>query len=253
MGDLLKGAPQLARPRKLAQQLMTSLSERIQDGKLRPGDKLPTESEIVSAYGVSRTVVREALSRLQASGLVETRHGIGTFVIEATPADPLRIAPEDVATVKEVMTVLELRVAIESEAAALAAARRTKAQLSEMRCTLDAFGASLAAGGDTVKSDFRFHMQIAEATGNRHFAKFMAHLGLMVIPRTRVESTRLAREDSRAYLDRVNREHTDVLEAIARRDPEGARAAMRTHLANSRARLQRALEAVAPGRRRVSQ
>ena len=73
--------------RSLAQELVAELSQQIRDGVIKRGDKLPTESAIMQAQGVSRTVVREAISRLQASGLVETRHGIGTFVLD-TPAPP---------------------------------------------------------------------------------------------------------------------------------------------------------------------
>ena len=83
-------APDTVRPRRrpargLAHELMAELTRRIQAGELSAGDKLPTESEIVRERGVSRTVVREAISRLQAAGLVETRHGIGSFVL-ATPS-----------------------------------------------------------------------------------------------------------------------------------------------------------------------
>ena len=90
-----------SRPRTLALELVDSLGDRIRDGRLAPGDKLPTEAEIMAQFGVSRTVVREALSKLQASGLVQTRHGIGTFVIGFADGATFRIAPEQVATVLE--------------------------------------------------------------------------------------------------------------------------------------------------------
>ena len=86
-------------------------------------------------FGVSRTVVREALSRLQASGLVETHHGVGTYALEPSGGDDFRIDPADIATSRDVMVLLELRVCLESEAAA---ARRSPAQLDAMRQALDA-------------------------------------------------------------------------------------------------------------------
>ena len=108
-------------PRKLAHAVVERLSGRIRRGDFKPGDKLPTESEITRAFGVSRTVVREAMSRLQAAELVETRHGIGTFVREGAESAPFRIDPVGTATLNELIAILELRISIEAEAAALAA------------------------------------------------------------------------------------------------------------------------------------
>jgi GntR family transcriptional regulator, transcriptional repressor for pyruvate dehydrogenase complex len=232
------------RSRSLAHELVEGIGGKIRGQLLKPGDKLPTESEIMQAYGVSRTVVREALSRLQAAGLVATRHGIGTFVLEPRPSQGFGIDPSDVATAVDVMAVLELRISLETESAGLAAQRRSDLQLAEMRAALDAFEANVGGPGDAVSPDFRFHLAIANATGNRYFADIMSHLGSTLIPRTRINSSRVAREDLPQYLRRVNREHEEIYQAIARCDPESARAAMRIHLTNSRERLRRAQEEV---------
>ncbi|WP_258130089.1 FadR/GntR family transcriptional regulator [Achromobacter anxifer] len=228
------------RPRNLAQGLVDSITERIRGGEIRPGDKLPTESEIMREFGVSRTVVREALSRLQASGLVETHHGVGTYALEPSGGNDFRVDPADIATVRDVLVLLELRICLESEAASLAAARRNQAQLHEMRRALDAFRSALDTSGDTVTPDFQFHLLVAQATGNRYFADLMSHLGSAIIPRTRINSAKFAHEDRAAYQERVNLEHEDIYGAILRQDAEAARAAMRTHLSNSRERLRRA-------------
>lgn len=230
------------RSRSLAHDVVEGLTAQIQSRQLSPGDKLPTESEIMRGYGVSRTVVREALSRLQANGLVETRHGIGTFVLEPVLGTGFRIDPADIATAIDVLAVLELRVSLETEAAGLAAQRRTEAQLAEMRLALDALEASTGGEGDSVSPDFRFHLMIASATGNRYFADIMSHMGATLIPRARIGSSPRALQDMPAYLRRVNREHEEIYDAIARRDAESARAAMRVHLTNSRERLRRAQE-----------
>jgi DNA-binding FadR family transcriptional regulator len=235
------------RPRNLAHQLVESISERIKSGQLKAGDKLPTESEFVAAYGVSRTVVREAISHLQAAGLVETQHGVGTFVREQAPEPTFRIDPGEMSTVMDVLAVLELRISLETEAAGLAAQRRSEEQLEQLRRALAVLIDNVEAAGDAANPDFQFHLQIALATGNRHFAGLMSYLGTMVIPRNRVNTARLAQEDKVEYLRRVNREHQDIFEAIERRDPDAARAAMRTHLANSRERLKRAHEASEAG------
>lgn len=230
------------RGRGLAHGLVDDLSEKIRSQQLRTGDKLPTESAIMQAYGVSRTVVREALSKLQASGLVETHHGVGTFVLPPRAAGMFRLEGSDIATTVDVLAVLELRISLETESAGLAALRRTEEQLRGLREALDAFEANVVAGGDTVQHDFSFHLQIAQATGNPYFADIMGHLGTTLIPRTRVSAIR--NHDRRGeYLVRVNREHEEIYAAIARRDPDSARAAMRIHLTNSRERLRLAQEA----------
>lgn len=233
------------RPRNLASELVDGIGARIRGRKLKPGDKLPTEAEIMGEWGVSRTVVREAISKLQAAGLVETRHGIGTFVLEAPAASGFRIDPQEVETAVDVLAVLELRISLETESAGLAAQRRTAAQLAEMRRALDELAAGDTQGNDTVGPDFRFHHLIAVATGNRYFADIMSHLGATLIPRARINSSRIAREDWSQYHRRLSREHEEIYDAIARRDPEAARAAMRLHLTNSRERLRRAQEAAA--------
>lgn len=193
----------------------------------------------MNKFDVSRTVVREALSRLQASSLVETRHGIGTFVLAPHDAGNFKITAEDFATVDDVISVLELRISLETEAAGLAAQRRTDENLTAMETALQAFQDSIDIDSDAVPPDFQFHMEVARSTGNRHFADLMTYLGTMIIPRTRVNTTQNAPEGRLNYLQRVNSEHESIYNAIRNRDPEAARAAMRTHLSNSRERLRK--------------
>lgn len=233
----------LRRPANLTHQLVERLRAQIRAGKIALGAKLPTEAEIIATHGVSRTVVREAISRLSAQGVVVTRHGIGTFVSETGAVGKFLIDAAELDTVLEVLAVLELRISLESEAAGLAAARRTTAQLKRLRRDCDGFARSIAQGGETIKSDFAFHLHVAEATGNRYFAHLMAYLGTMIIPRTRVNTANLARADRSAYLHRVCREHETIYAAIAGRNADAARDAMRTHLTNSRERLRRAHDA----------
>ncbi|MFC5499333.1 FadR/GntR family transcriptional regulator [Caenimonas terrae] len=234
--------PARRRPRSLALDLVDAIGDRIRQARVAPGDKLPTEAEIMQEFGVSRTVVREAISKLQASGLVVTRHGIGTFVlgVGGTEGGAFRIAPEQVATLRDVIAVLELRAGVETEAAALAAQRRTPENLADMRAALDAFAAAIEAGQDAVAADFQFHLGVARATQNPHYVQLLTSLGIMIIPRARLDALEAAGEERRDYLRRVNGEHESIFDAIANQDADGARAAMRTHLANSRERRRRA-------------
>ena len=231
------------KPRTLALELVDSLGDRIRDGRLQLGDKLPTEAAIMGEFNVSRTVVREAISKLQASGLVETRHGIGTFVLGLGQAPGFKISPEQFSTLRDVIAVLELRIGMETEAAALAAQRRTAANITAMREALNNVAAAVDAGRDPVAADFQFHLEIARATQNSHFAELMGTLGSMIIPRARLDASAAMAapdDDRRQYLRRVNGEHESIYDAIVGQDPDAARAAMRTHLANSRERRRRA-------------
>ena len=230
------------KPRTLALELVESLGGRIREGRLSPGDKLPTEAAIMAEFNVSRTVVREAISKLQAAGQVQTRHGIGTFVLGLGDAPGFRITPEQFGTLRDVIAVLELRIGVETEAAALAAQRRTPENLLAMRRALDAVMAAVEDRRDAVSADFQFHLEVARATQNYHFAELMSTLGSMIIPRARLDSPEAQSDERQQYLRRVNAEHESILDAIAGQDPDGARAAMRTHLANSRERRRRASE-----------
>jgi DNA-binding FadR family transcriptional regulator len=228
------------RSRSLTQILVERFTESIRRGELRPGDRLPPESEIVAREGVSRTVVREAISRLQAAGLAETRHGIGTFILAPSNSFSFNVDATAPLTIRDVLEVLELRISLESEAAGLAAARRTEDHLTEMRRALAAYEEARAAGGDAVKPDFEFHLQIAKATGNRYFEEVMSRLGTTTIPRTRVH---LAASGIPEYLRTVQSQHEAIYRAISARDAEAAQTMMRVHLAASRDRLRRVYEA----------
>jgi len=232
----------LQRHETLTAQLVKALTERIDKGAFKPGDKLPSEQELIEEFGVSRTVVREAISSLRASGLVTTQQGVGAFVLRPASERPFRIDEAGLDLLKEVVAVLELRICLEAEAAALAAQRRSEAHLAAMRAALDRMNAAIAAAEDSVAADLDFHRVVSEATGNRHFTHLFNYLGQLLIPRARVETARHFAADPADYLRRVQREHEDVYQAILRQDPEAARSAMRLHLSNSRERLRQAME-----------
>ena len=234
------GASKTQRPLSLTQQVVDTLSQRISAGALQPGEKLPSETEIMQETGVSRTVVREAISRMQAGGLVETRRGIGTFVLRPRQDTGFLLDPATIKTTQDVLLILELRISLETESAGLAALRRTPGQLVQMQEQLAAFTRSLTQpNDDAIAPDFDFHLAIARATANRYFVEILTHLGATIIPRARINSAQLGLDDQTRYLTRIHAEHEVIYDAIARQDAEAARAAMRTHLSNSRERLRR--------------
>ncbi|NBA95470.1 FadR/GntR family transcriptional regulator [Pseudomonas sp. R5(2019)] len=229
-----RGMPVRKRATSLAHGLVEALSQRILLGQFSPGEKLPSETAIVREHGVSRTVVREAISKLQASGLVETRHGIGTFVLERESQLGLQLNIDTAASVK---AVLELRMGLEVQAVALAALRRSDEQLTRMRQALDDYRASLASNDSCAEEDRRFHQLIAEATGNRYFTEIMQHLGEAMIPRAQVNADERGAIDFSHLGYLAHLEHEAIFNAISRKDPDAARAAMVLHLSGSRDRF----------------
>lgn len=218
----------------LAHDIVAELTQRILLGQIAPGEKLPSESTIVREHGVSRTVVREAISKLQASGLVETRHGVGTFALERDAHQGFRLSSD---TAISVRGILELRLGLETQAAALAAKRRTDDQLVRMRQALDDYQNSLANNDSSVEPDMRFHRLIAEATGNTYFTDIIYHLGNSVIPRTRINAQERGDTDLMKLGQSASLEHEAIFNAIRRQDPDAARAAMLLHLSNSLERM----------------
>jgi DNA-binding FadR family transcriptional regulator len=225
------------RTRTLSVELADTLGQRIRNQEYPPGTKLPKEMAIMEEFGVSRTVVREAISHLQAAGMAETRHGIGTFALLPEDNGLFRVHPDQISTLRDTIALLELRIGLETEAAALAATRRTEENLAKMQLALIAFKASIEAGQNAVQADFQFHTEIALATQNSHFIQFMALLGERVIPRSRLSPSNDLTPARQAYLQRVHLEHESIFNAILHQDVDAARAASRTHLSNSRERL----------------
>jgi DNA-binding FadR family transcriptional regulator len=218
----------------LADQIVEELKRRILDGGIAPGEKLPGENSLVAEFGVSRTVVREAVSRLQAAGLVETFQGRGSFVLEVPERTP---GLREVRSHRDVLDLMDFRIGVESEAAGLAAVRRTDHQLKGIERALDDFRRVGDDPGRSVEADFAFHLKVAVASGNRLYSDLIAELGPMMImlPRTRLDPAYEMSDPG--HLTRVVHEHDNIAAAITRSDPETARAAMRVHLSNTRHRL----------------
>ena len=209
----------------LAQQLVLELSQKIISGELPAGSKLPTEQAFTEERGVSRTVVREAMSRLQAEGLVETRRGIGTFVVDAIRPGELQDGLQDSGDAHDAVAITELRLSLEVEAAALAARRVTPEQLQVIRHALEKANQVGLRHKDCAAIEFDFHLQIALCTGNRFFCDAMTHMSKALIGATQV-----ATDERIRHLQA--REREQIYAALEQRDADVARAAMLLHLTN---------------------
>ncbi|MET4096378.1 FadR/GntR family transcriptional regulator [Arthrobacter sp. UYCu712] len=224
--------------RNLTADLAADLPMRIVDGVIQPGDKLPSENTLIGEFGVSRTVVRAALTHLQAEGLVETERGRGSFAL-TPPPEGNRTMPgsRPVASMEDRIHLLEFRIGVESEAAALAARNGSERQLKAVRQALDDFTASGEHPAHAMKADFEFHRAVAAATGNPFYSDCLASLGqtMIAMPRTRLMTG--GEHNAREHFEQVATEHASIYAAIADRDEASSSAAMRSHLANSRRRL----------------
>lgn len=219
----------------LTADLVDRLTDSIRQGFVRPGEKLPTESAMVDSYGVSRTVVREAISRMQAAGLVETHRGRGSFVLAVPSAGPLEMGFTDVRTLDDAVALVEFRTAVEIEAAALAALRRTERDLADIHDAHERLQASSERPDRTMQADLAFHLAIAAGAHNHYFGQLLRSFGpgLMVMPAARVSDAASTAD----HLAVVAREHDEIYRAIERGDPDSARAAVRLHLSNTAGRL----------------
>lgn len=222
---------------RLSDQVADALAAEIRDGRLVAGDKLPTEAALVLRFGVSRTVVREALSRLKSLGLVESRQGSGVYVRAAGPS-PLNFDARSSVSRQAVIQMVEVRRALEAEVAALAALRRTQADIRRMRKSLTLLDRAVQAGGDGVQEDMHYHRAIAEAARNPFLISTLEYLGQFLQGATRVTRANEARraDFARQVLD----EHALIVRAIEAGDAVAARQAATSHMDNAVARIEQA-------------
>ncbi|MEA3092960.1 MAG: GntR family transcriptional regulator, transcriptional repressor for pyruvate dehydrogenase complex [Caballeronia sp.] len=238
MGPVAFDPPKMTAAGTLADRVTAVLLEKIKNGEFPTGSRLPTEQVISERFGVSRTVVREAISRLKSDGLVEVRQGSGTVVREAnrTTAFRLDIDPKD--SIEAVLRVTELRRGVEAEAAALAAQRRTRAQLADIKRALGAIDAAVKQNRDGVNEDLAFHIAISQATGNPLYPSLLEFISQFIHAAIRVTRTNEARRND--FSLQVREEHSAIFDAIAARDPVAARRAAITHIDNAGARIKAA-------------
>lgn len=219
---------------RLAERVVQALRGGIENGRLKPGARLPTEPELEAEFGVSRTVVREALAELRASGFVTPVQGKGVFVAEPAATALIRLSPVELGNIPRMLEMLEFRTATEGEAAAIAAHRRTAEQEATIRAAHRRMGRLIGEGRPTVEADFEFHRAVAQATNNRYYSDLLEQFGQNAIPRAQFAT--LPETADPAYLQRIHAEHGDIVEAITDQDAERARQAMRTHLVGAQRR-----------------
>ena len=230
----------VGRPVRLPDEIASRLTGDIREGRLRAGERLPSEQHLAASFAVSRNVVREAVSQLKYDGLVEARQGIGAFVIGAAERRAFRISSDCFRKRQALREILELLSGVQAEAAGLAAAGRSEAELATMSAALEEMRepvASEAAAERRLAAEIAFYRTIAEASGNGFILEFVDLLN----QRVRAQLWSVAWKHTRAaeFGAAVVREHQRVLAAIRRKDEAAARSAARAHFRNAAERLGR--------------
>jgi GntR family transcriptional repressor for pyruvate dehydrogenase complex len=226
----------LERKPKLSERVFSALRGQVMAGDFAPGQKLPTESQLTETFGVSRTVVREAITLLAADGLVEPRQGAGVFVMDHPVRAFGSMSQEIGNKISNALNVLEVRMGIEIESAGLAAMRRNSAQEAQIQEAYLDFERLLSMGQATGKTDFYFHRAIAQATNNPYYVEVLDALGVRAIPCDVTSPWGTESVLSREYQQGLQQEHLVILRAISAGDPHAAREAMRSHLSASQER-----------------
>ena len=216
----------------LSQYVATQIKARILEGDMTPGSKLPTEQKLTQEFGVSRTVIREAISGLKQDGLLVSRQGSGVFVLEPKQTDEtLTFLSQNPQTIAGVIETLELRSSVEIGAAEFAALRCSPAQEAKILDCHQKFKQRVISGEISESEDFALHVAIAEATNNQKFVDFLHLLGRDTIPRSELRKKANLQTDPEVELQ-ILQEHREIVDAIIRRDRDAAGQAMRAHLAN---------------------
>ena len=225
----------------LAEIVVAQLASRIETGLYAPGEKIPSSAQLCEEFGVSRTVIREAVASLKLAGRVIARQGAGVYVSDKD-TKTLNFEIRRIDDIRSAMQILELRLGVELQSVALAAARRTPEALAEIARAYDDLE---RLDSDDVeaeaRADFEFHLAIARATRNAHFPRFLEAVR-SEISLDLVLKHRQSHGAYRAYLKKINREHAAILGAITQGDAKAARNALAQHLEESLDRYRRLLE-----------
>ncbi|HTO30391.1 MAG TPA: FadR/GntR family transcriptional regulator [Pararhizobium sp.] len=231
---------QLRRNEHLPSRIAAQIAREITDGRILPGGKLPTEHFLASSFGVSRSVVREAIAQLRNEGLVETRQGVGAFATEIKARQSIRIEQSDLHDRATFRDLFQLRMPLEIEAAGLAAIHHVEADLAKLDTALAAMTGTDKWTDQGIVADLAFHRVIAAATGNEYFALFVGFIAERI-------SLAISAARATAVLEEIVEltiaEHVAVRDAVASRNPQSARDAMRQHLLGAASRLDLPFEA----------
>lgn len=224
--------------KNLTQEVAERIADQIDSGAFDENHRLPTVEEFAIRFGVSRTVIRESVAVLKADGLIIVRHGSGMYADSDHRNRPLRFDSKKASNINDIKEIMQVRLALEVEAAGIAADRRSVIQLKKIEIAYKEIATAAKKEGMAVMEDKNFHRQISLATGNSYFSKLLDFLGHYVIPCGRIQGLSGGQIEERRYLKIIQKEHLAILIAIKDGDSQAARTAMQIHLRNGLIRVE---------------
>lgn len=222
------------RRRSLVDEVVDKLRALIDETGISPGDRIPTEAQLVQQLGVSRNALREAIRRLETVGLINVRHGHGMFMSEREGlsgcTELFRSAME--ISGKDLTELAELRCVIEYHTARRAAERASPEQAEELYDALERLGCENQSHEEAIRTDFEFHRKLAEVAGNELMLALMTIMEELLV---------IATEKPRDFRTNLGI-HGAIWEAVRANDPDAAESAMRAHMKVFCSRIARAAE-----------
>ncbi len=230
---------EIRRNEQLPARIASEIVRQITEGSFLPGQKLPTEHNLAQSFGVSRSVIREAIAQLRNEGLIETRQGVGAFVTEPDRRQAIRIEPERLADRDHFQSLFQLRMALEIEAAGLAAVHHTAEDMSRLDEALAEMTGREKWTDEGIAADLAFHRAVAAATHNEYFPLVLGFIAERISQAIRAARARAVLEE---IVEITIAEHQAIRDAIAVRDPLKAREVMRQHVVGAASRVNLKLE-----------
>ena len=223
-------SPKLVRPPKLSEQIAKYLTSEINNGSLGEGEKLPSEASLCDQFNVSRTVVREAIGRLEYDGLIESRRGTRAVVANPHSRRVFRIDQPAVLDISDLRQLYEFRLIIEGSAVVLATKRCNRNDLRALKVCLQSMEDADNKGIDGVAANVRFHQLIAQASGNTYLRDFMMFLHdkittMLTLDRDQIQSANIQRT--------IHKEHNAIYTAIKKKTAVKARKLLENHIIES--------------------
>jgi GntR family transcriptional repressor for pyruvate dehydrogenase complex len=225
---------QIHRSAHLPGRIAAEIAREINDAKLQAGDRLPTEHILAKTFGVSRSVIREAIAHLRNEGYVETRQGVGAFVTDPRQRLSVKIERSTLNDPDNFRDLMQLRMSLEIDAAGLAALHHQPEHLTRLDLAIEGMRNATDWKTDGVEADLEFHRVLAEATANEYFGVFLGYIAERI-------SSAINTAFERAVYGEIHEitvnEHVILRQAIASGDALAARSAMRTHILGAANRL----------------